>query len=121
MVLYCNDCAKDQDTGKFCKDCGAFLIKKASPKLDEEFAELVVQTKPQIIALLKKSAELLKEAVALSDATGVPFAHNEDYIPNKFYVKFEGIDYSAVERLTDISEYCFDNEYSGWVSSSDMC
>lgn len=121
MISYCNDCTKVQEAGKFCQECGALLIKKASPKLDEEFAELVAKIKPQLTALLKKSSDLMKEAVALSDLSGVPFSHDEDYIPNSFYAKFEGIDYSAVERLTDISGYCFDNEYSGWISSSDMC
>lgn len=120
IVMFCVDCNKNQDTGKFCQDCGKALNQKDYAVLEEEFAKLVRQVRHQVL----EASNLLKTAQEVSNELGIPFDNDDGavYIPESFYVKFNNIRPATVNSLVPgIYQYDIEDKTTGWITSSQRC
>lgn len=86
--------------------------------LEAEFKQVATTFGMQIEAKIALSAQILKEAMELADAHGIPFYSEislipQSYVPTTFNKKFKDINPDVVEELTGVSEYDQNDAY-GW-------
>lgn len=86
--------------------------------LETEFKQIATTIGMQIEAKVALSEQILKEAMELADAHGVPFYSGislipQSYVPTSFNKKFRDINPEVVEELTGVSEYDQNDAY-GW-------
>lgn len=98
-------------------------VKSKMSVLEKEFREAVNLAKDQIDKKLATATALINDAVALSEAYGIPFVKYDlprgyKYIPRAFHEKFDDLNRGVVEQL--LEDY-IPLDAIGWVGSSYSC
>lgn len=94
--------------------------KQDNSELEKEFRALVEEKQMLITAKLNAANQLIEEAIAISEESGVPFDGSvsqisQSYYPMSFRKKFSDLDKDVVENITGTySEY----DHVGWAHSS---
>lgn len=123
------------------------MIKKLNP-FEKEFKKVVQSTQKEINSQLKIADKAIKNAIKISEKTGIPFSQqmseysNRWYIPKTFNNKFvidamknnkfisdAGCHYELADEFSKIFNCNIPSIYEdqggveniGWVSSSDFC